>query len=139
MSRLALSAAFAMGAIGSAMAPLHAQSASSSAPAPDSAVATKAKGLAAWQRLTGNTAVAESRAGGYTEFYAPDGVVKHLDRDGRSTGKWSLQGEKVCFDFPEEDDRSCVDVEIDGQKGVFIDEDATKDTFDLLPGNAKNL
>ena len=110
------------------------------APAPAaSATPGKLTGAAAWQLLVGNTAVAQSHDGGYTEFFAPDGVVKHLDRDGKATGKWTLQGEKVCFDFADEDDRSCVQVEVTGQKGAFIDEDKARDTFDVLTGNAKGL
>ena len=83
--------------------------------------------------------MAASRTGDYTEFYASDGTVKHLDRDGKATGKWSLEGDKVCFEFPEEDDRSCVTVQVEGTKGAFVDEDAAKDSFDIMPGNAKNL
>ncbi len=101
--------------------------------------AAKLTGAAAWQQLVGNTVVAEARAGGYTEFYAADGAVVHLDKDGKAKGRWTLQGDKVCFDFPEEDDRSCVSVELEGSKGAFVDEDATRDTFTLLAGNAKAL
>lgn len=113
----------------------HAQS----APAGTDGPSTARQGAAAWQALVGNTAVAQSRAGGYTEFYGPDGAVTHLDKDGKTRGKWSLDGQKVCFDFPEEDDRSCVLVEIDGDRGAFVDEDASRDTFQMLPGNAKGL
>lgn len=103
------------------------------------AAAARMTGAAAWQLLVGNTAVANSRTGDYTEFFLPDGTVKHLDRDGKAAGKWTLEGQKVCFDFPEEDDRSCVQVEVEGAKGAFIDEDASRDTFEILTGNAKNL
>jgi hypothetical protein len=107
----------------------------SSADAP----AAKLTGAAAWQQLVGNTVVAEARSGGYTEFYGTDGAVIHLDKDGKAKGRWTLEGDKVCFDFPEEDDRSCVNVSLDGRKGAFVDEDASQDTFTLLPGNAKAL
>lgn len=117
----------------------HAQPAPDSAPAGTDTPSAGRQGAAAWQALVGNTAVARSRAGGYTEFYGPDGAVTHLDKDGKTRGKWSLDGQKVCFDFPEEDDRSCVLVEIDGDKGAFVDEDASRDTFQVLPGNAKGL
>lgn len=142
VSRLTLAGVSALGILSTGATAILAQSAPptpSSAPAVSVPAIGKVKGAAAWQLLVGNTVIAKSHDGGYTEFYASEGAVQHLDRDGKATGKWSLKGEKVCFDFPEEDDRSCVDIEVDGQKGVFIDEDATRDTFDLLPGNAKNL
>lgn len=116
-----------------------APAAETTVPASPAAPAPKLTGAAAWQLLVGNTVVAQSHDGGYTEFFAPDGVVKHLDRDGKATGTWTLQGDKVCFDFPDEDDRSCVQVEVTGQKGAFVDEDKARDTFDVLPGNAKGL
>lgn len=97
------------------------------------------KGAAAWQQLVGNTVVAQGRGGGYTEYYAADGAVQHLDSDGKSSGKWSVEGDKICFDFPEEDDRSCVEVESDGKTGTFTDEDKSRDTFTVLPGDAKHL
>ena len=112
------------------------QTATPPAPSPSAARLT---GAAAWQQLVGNTVVAQARGGGYTEYYAADGGVIHLDKDGRAKGRWALEGDKVCFDFPEEDDRSCVSVEIEGNKGAFVDEDAERDVFELLPGNAKAL
>ena len=99
----------------------------------------KATGAAAWQQVVGNTIIAQARGGGYTEYYAPDGGVTHLDKDGRSKGRWTLEHDRVCFEFPEEDDRSCVTVEMEGSKGTFVDEDAERDAFDVLPGNAKGL
>ena len=101
--------------------------------------ASPSKGAEAWRRLVGNTVVAKGQGGDYTEYYATNGAVTHLDADGKSTGAWAVEGDKVCFDFPEEDDRSCVDVESDGKTGTFIDEDKSRDTFDVLPGNAKGL
>jgi hypothetical protein len=96
-------------------------------------------GAAAWQTLVGNTVVADTRAGSYTEFFKPDGSVLHLDQDGRSSGKWTLKDPKVCFDFPEDDEQICTDVEVSGQKGAFIDQDGGRDNFSILPGNAKGL
>ena len=96
-------------------------------------------GAPAWQALVGNTVVADTRAGSYTEFYAPDGTVRHLDKDGKTDGKWVLQGEKICFDFADDDDRVCTALELSGSKGAFVDADGSRDTFTVLPGNAKNL
>ena len=112
------------------------------APAPGSAddpPPAKTEGAAAWKALVGNTIVTTSKSGAYTEFYGPDGAVLHVDSDGKSKGTWTLQGEKVCFDFPDEDDHSCVTMQVTGATGVFTDTDGSKDVFDILPGNAKNL
>ena len=125
-------------ASGLAQTPTPAATPDSAAPsAPADAPALK--GPAAWHLLVGNTVVAEAHSGGYTEYYNSDGSLTHLDKDGRSSGKWSIEGQKVCFDFPDEDDRSCVEVETDGKTGTFTDEDAARDTFQVLPGDAKGL
>lgn len=117
----------------------HAQSASTAQAASNPSASAVLAGAAAWRALVGNTVVADSRAGSYTEFFSSDGEVKHLDKDGRATGKWALQNSKICFDFPEDDDRICTDVEVTGSKGAFIDQDGGRDAFDILPGNAKKL
>ena len=96
-------------------------------------------GAPAWQALVGNTVVADTRVGSYTEYYGPDGTVRHLDKDGKTDGKWALQGEKICFDFADDDDRVCTALELSGSKGAFVDADGSRDTFTVLPGNAKNL
>lgn len=105
----------------------------------DEAPAVKAEGASAWQALVGNTIVAKSKTGAYTEFFEADGTVRHVDADGKSKGKWALQGDKVCFDYADEDDHTCVTVQVTGSTGTFVDEDSARDTFDILPGNAKSL
>ena len=105
----------------------------------DSAPSALLTGAAAWQALVGNTIVADTRAGNYTEFFLADGSVMHLDQDGRTTGTWVLKDAKVCFDYPEDDDHICTDLEVAGSKGAFIDPDGSRDAFQILPGNAKKL
>lgn len=99
----------------------------------------KLEGAAAWQSIVGNTIVTTSKTGAYTEFFEAGGAVRHVDGEGKASGKWALQGDKVCFDYPDEDDHTCVTLQVTGSKGIFIDEDGGKDLFDILPGNAKNL
>lgn len=107
-------------------APLHAEMA-------------KLEGAAAWQALVGNTVVATTKGGSYTEFYAPGGGVRRLDGDGATTGRWTQADDGVCLDYPDDDDRICLHVTVEGASGTFTDPDGTADRFEILTGNAKNL
>lgn len=106
-----------------------------------SAAAEDAKldGAAAWQALVGNTVVATTKTGSYTEFYEPGGAIRRVDADGATKGQWTQDGPKVCFDYPDDDDHVCLNVAVQGSSGRFTDADGTADTFQILPGNAKNL
>ena len=105
------------------------------------AVAEEAKleGTAAWQKLAGNTVVTTTKARSYTEFYEPGGVIRRVDADGATRGQWSQDGDRVCFDYPDDDDHVCLRVAVQGDTGTFTDADGTADVFQILPGNAKNL
>ena len=106
------------------------------APAPTSGPLT---GLAAWERLKGNTIDGKAAGQGFSEYFDPAGGVKYVDKDGPSAGTWAVQNGKVCFDFPEDDDRSCSVFEVNGATGTAKDDDGTVVRFDILAGNAKGL
>ena len=98
------------------------------------------QGAAAWGKIVGNTVVAKTGAGAsYTDFYGTDGTVRHRDGDGATSGQWTEQGDGVCFDYPDDDDRVCVKVTVTGATGTFMDPDGATDAFTILPGNAKGL
>jgi hypothetical protein len=98
------------------------------------------QGAAAWQKLVGNTVVARTGTGAsYTDYYAPDGTVRHQDGDGATTGTWKQNGDAVCFDYPDDDDSVCLKLEVTGTAGSFTDSGGATDTFAILPGNAKGL
>lgn len=99
----------------------------------------KLEGAAAWQKLVGNTAVVTTKGGSYTEFYEPNGNLRRIDADGATKGQWAQDGAQVCFDYPDDDDRVCLRVAVQGASGSFTDPDGTADTFQILPGNAKTL
>jgi hypothetical protein len=100
----------------------------------------KLEGAAAWQKLVGNTAVVTTKSGSsYTEFYDADGNLRRMDADGATKGQWAQDGDKVCFDYPDDDDRICLHVTTEGSSGIFTDPDGVTDTFQILPGNAKAL
>lgn len=96
-------------------------------------------GPAAWQKLVGNTVVVTTKGGSYTEFYEADGTLRRLDGDGPASGRWSQDGDRVCFDYPDDDDRVCLQVSVQGPSGRFTDADGTGDAFQILPGNARSL
>lgn len=120
--------------------------AQTAAPAPPSATApgdaaapAKLTGLAAWERLKGNTVDGKSAGQTVVEFFDAGGGVKYVDKDGLSTGTWAVQKDKVCFDFPDEDDRTCTTFEVTGSSGTAVDDDGETLKFTILPGNAKGL
>jgi hypothetical protein len=81
--------------------------------------------------VIGNT-VQGSMADGaaYTEFYAPDGVIKGADY----TGTWTLDGDKMCFAYGEAP--TCYAVSIKGDQVTWLDDAmASAGTGTLLPGN----
>jgi hypothetical protein len=107
--------------------------------APVSSLAAPLEGAAAWAALIGNTVVTGTNGGGTTDYFAPDGSIRRLDQDGRTSGGWSVEGDSVCLDFPDDDDRICVKPRVDGTTGTFRDPDGHEDAFTILPGNAKGL
>ena len=55
-----------------------------------------------------------------------------------TTGKWSLEGGKVCFVYPKED-KECYAVEVSGDDVSFTDKSGSGMRMKLLKGNPKNL
>jgi hypothetical protein len=101
--------------------------------------AEAAEGADAWKALVGNTIVATTHGGGYTDYFGEDGTIRRRDQDGATSGHWSVEGDTVCLDFPDDDDRVCVHPRVDGAAGAFRDADGVEDAFTILPGNAKGL
>lgn len=97
-------------------------------------------GAAAWEKLVGNTIVGTVEGRRFAEFYGRDGTVKLRVAGKVAVGKWSVEADNVCFEYPG-DPRECLkptlgeggDVTwLNGQGG--IDNRGT-----LKPGNAENL
>lgn len=104
------------------------------------AAAEKLSGLAAWSALIGNSIRGKSSDGDpLVEFYAADGTIKQLLDDELSTGKWTVRGETVCFEFPEDEEESCYRIEVSGPVVTFLEKDGSGRRFELLRGNAKGL
>lgn len=72
-------------------------------------------------------------SGAYTEFYQADGVIKG---DGYAA-KWSIDGDKMCFDYGEGAD--CWSVRLDGASVAWIKDGAEKGTGTIVSGNPNNF
>ncbi len=105
---------------------------------PTPAPAAKVTGLAAWSQLVGNTVAGKIDGKDYAEFYMADGTVKTMEDSVLSTGKWSLEGDKVCFVYPKED-KACFAVEVAGDDVTFTDKSGAGIRLKILKGNPKNL
>ncbi len=80
--------------------------------------------------ISGNTVQGSMvDAGGYTEFYDTDGSIK---ADGYG-GKWSVEGDTMCFDYGEGTD--CWGVSIKGDMVAWIKDGNEDGTGTILPGN----
>jgi hypothetical protein len=104
-------------------------------PAP---TAGKATGMAAWSQLVGNTVAGRVDGKDYAEFYQPDGTVKTMEDSVLTTGKWALEGERICFVYPKED-KACFTVEVAGDEVTFTEKAGKAYRLKVLKGNPKNL
>jgi len=107
-------------------------------PAPTAAPAAKTTGLAAWTQLVGNTVSGKIDGKDYSEFYMADGTVKTMEDSVLTSGKWTLEGDKVCFKYPK-DDKECFNLEVVGDDATFTDKSGTGIRLKILKGNPKNL
>lgn len=121
----------------------HAQT-SGAAPAPSDPPAISAKqdvsGRAAWEKVVGNTIVGTVDGKPFVEFYARDGVLKFRFEGKLSVGRWQLDGELVCFEYPG-DPKECFQLTLtDGTNVTWTDNKGVIDTRGTLAqGNSENL
>jgi hypothetical protein len=76
-------------------------------PAQSGAPEQKLVGLAAWNKLVGNSISGTEDGQPLTEYYAPDGTAKSMLGSEISTGTWMLVGEVICFKYPDDDKPEC--------------------------------
>ncbi|MBM3621414.1 MAG: hypothetical protein FJX20_12075 [Alphaproteobacteria bacterium] len=108
------------------------------APTPVPAPAAKVTGIAAWSQLIGNTVAGKIDGKDYAEFYLADGTVKTMEDSVLTTGKWSVEGDQVCFVYPKED-KACFAVEVAGDDVTFTEKSGTGIRLKILKGNPRNL
>lgn len=123
-------------AAGLLLVSVAAVAADSAVPAPAGAALS---GAAAWEALKGNTILGKVAGEDFSDYFDPGGAVRHVDGNGQSAGTWAVQGDKVCLDFPEDDERSCLAFEVTGSTGTAVDDDGTPLRFTVEPGNSKGL
>ena len=123
-------------------APAPAAPAAAAAPAAPAAAApaesAKLSGVAAWNAIIGNTVTGKREGDDFDYYVKPDGAIILLDDGDIETGKWALEGQKICFTFPGED-KECLTVSLDGDVINFLEDDGSGFRGKLLKGNPKKL
>lgn len=128
-------------AVAAPVAPAAAPSAPATAAAAPATPTVPARltGIAAWSTLIGNTVQGKDGDKDYWEFYLADGKVKALTgANDLVTGKWSVEGDKVCIQFPSEA-KDCYLVEVIGDIVNFTDEHGKGVRWAVMKGNPKSL
>ena len=100
--------------------------------------AEKLTGMAAWAVLVGNTVVGKIEGKEFADYYLADGTVKSLVDSQLATGKWSLEGDKICFVYPDEP-KECYAMEVVGEDATFTDNAGAGIRAKIMKGNAKNF
>jgi hypothetical protein len=98
----------------------------------------KLTGMAAWNALVGNTVVGKLEGKDFADYYLADGTVKSMVGSETITGRWSLEGDKICFAYPGEP-KECYAMEVSGDVAVFTDRDGMSVKGQVQKGNAKNF
>jgi hypothetical protein len=99
-------------------------------PAQSGAGEQKLVGMAAWNKLVGNSISGTD---------APDGTAKSLLGSEISTGTWMLVGEVICFKYPDDDKPECYKLEVAGDTATMYDEKGAGTRYQILKGNPKGL
>ncbi|MFI5012646.1 MAG: hypothetical protein ACHQAY_09880 [Hyphomicrobiales bacterium] len=99
----------------------------------------KLAGRAAIEALIGNTMTGTADGTPYFAFYDKDGTVRMQRGSEVSEGKWSIDGDNLCEEYPEDDDETCYKLELDGASGIMTDEDGTVYKIEIIPGNPHKL
>jgi hypothetical protein len=122
------------GAAGGGAASGGGQSAAAAAPPADKAMT----GAEAWLTLIGNTVTGKIDGEEIFEHYRKDGTLALMEGSAITKGKWSLEGERVCFKYPDED-KDCQTITRTGDEVTFKRKDKSGYRLKVLQGNPKNL
>ena len=105
---------------------------------PPSAAQPKSTGLDAGKAIVGNTVSGTRDGREYADYYAPDGKIVALDGGDIEIGKWTLEGNAFCTDFPSEG-KICYRVDVAGDTATFVARGGEGFRGTILKGNPKNL
>jgi hypothetical protein len=122
------------GAAGGGAPPSGGQSAAAAAAPADKTMT----GAEAWLTLIGNTVTGKVDGEVIFEHYRKDGTLALLEGSEITKGKWSLEGERVCFKYPDED-KDCQTITRTGDEVTFKRKDKSGFMLKVLAGNPKNL
>ena len=76
----------------------------------------------------------------YKEYYGADGMIKGTTADGPYTGKWSVDGDTMCFDYGDPATVSCWAIAAENDMVQWIDKDGNVGgTGMVVKGNPDNL
>ena len=92
----------------------------------------------AWLTIVGNTITGRVDGEEIFEHYRKDGTLALMEGSEITKGRWSLEGERVCFKYPDED-KDCQMVSRTGDEVTFARKGGKSFRFKLLSGNPKNL
>lgn len=123
------------GAAGGVAASSGGQSAAAAAAPPADKTMT---GAEAWLTLIGNTVTGKVDGEEIFEHYRKDGTLALMEGSEITKGKWSLEGERVCFKYPDED-KDCQTISRTGDEVTFKRKDKSGYRLKVLQGNPKNL
>ncbi|WP_070987409.1 hypothetical protein [Halofilum ochraceum] len=84
--------------------------------------------------IAGNTVTGSMSSGqDYAEFYAEDGTIHGRDY----TGEWSIQDDKMCFDYG--DGATCYEVAADGDTVTWVLDGKADGTGVVREGNPMEM
>jgi hypothetical protein len=92
----------------------------------------------AWLSIVGNTLTGKIDGDVFFEFYRKDGTLTLMEGSDLTKGKWTIEGEKVCFKYPDED-KDCFTVSRVGETVTLGGGKGKGLRLTLLPGNPKDL
>jgi hypothetical protein len=92
----------------------------------------------AWLSIVGNTLTGKIDGDIFFEFYRKDGTLTLMEGSDLTKGKWTIEGEKVCFKYPDED-KDCFTVSRTGEVVTLGGGKGKGLRLTLLPGNPKDL
>ena len=107
--------------------------------APSPSAPGKLAGRAAIEKLLGNTMTGTIEGAPYFAYYDKDGTVRMQVGSDTTTGKWTIDGDNLCEEYPDDEDETCYHLDIDDTGAVMTDEDGTAYKIEILPGNPKKL
>ena len=75
----------------------------------------------------------------YTEYFAADGSIRGVEKGEKYTGKWRIDSDRLCVDFPDHGYTNCAWIaRQSGNDYAFMDGQFTN-TRTVLAGNPENL